>query len=385
MKVLILSVDRDDDFGKKAGLNSPFIGREENANAVMALGLKDAEDSDVNTVMAALSMYDEMLKKGEDVDIATICGDAKVGYQSDLVLTTQLENVLELVKPDRVILVSDGAEDEFIYPMIFSRVKVDSVRRVWVKQAPTVEGTYYIITKMMADDKMRKRIFTPLGLVLTVLGLFNIIPQLVKLIAQEASIETVASMGWGMIALVLGLYMIFFAYRVAKRVEESMKRTGTAIRNGSQMIPFVIISFLLFLASIIFAVDTAASLREAGYFIRSFAVLSILLWMWTFSLFSYQMGKLVNHYLTYNKLYVTSLVVSVSLFAIAFIIQASFDLIALVFDYPHPAEQYIVFMVIVGFLLAGFSGLINMNMRSYARMARQAQEAEVEPQNYPEA
>ncbi len=385
MKVLILSVDRDDDFGKKAGLNSPFIGREENANAVMALGLKDAEDSDVNTVMAALSMYDEMLKKGEDVEIATICGDVKVGYESDLVLTTQLENVLELVKPDRVILVSDGAEDEFIYPMVFSRVKVDSVRRVWVKQAPTVEGTYYIITKMMADDKMRKRIFTPLGLVLSVLGLFNIIPQLIKLIAQEASIETVASMGWGMIALVLGLYMLFFAYRVAERIDRSIKNTGTAIRNGSQMIPFVIVSALLFLAGIIFAVDTAASMKEAGYFIKSFGVLSILLWMWTFSLFSYQMGKMVNHYLTFNKLYVTSLVVSVSLFAIAFILQAAFDLIALVFDYPHPGEQYIVLMVVIGFLLAGFSGLINMNMRNFTRVAKQAQEVEPEPQNYPEA
>ena len=385
MKVLILSVDRDDDFGKKAGLNSPFIGREENANAVMALGLKDAEDSDVNTVMAALSMYDEMLRKGEDVEIATICGDVKVGYESDLVLTTQLENVLELVKPDRVILVSDGAEDEFIYPMVFSRVKVDSVRRVWVKQAPTVEGTYYIITKMMADDKMRKRIFTPLGLVLSVLGLFNIIPQLIKLIAQEASIETVASMGWGMIALVLGLYMLFFAYRVAERIDRSIKNTGTAIRNGSQMIPFVIVSALLFLAGIIFAVDTAASMKEAGYFIKSFGVLSILLWMWTFSLFSYQMGKMVNHYLTFNKLYVTSLVVSVSLFAIAFILQAAFDLIALVFDYPHPGEQYIVLMVVIGFLLAGFSGLINMNMRNFTRVAKQAQEVEPEPQNYPEA
>jgi len=384
MKVLILSVDRDDDFGKKAGLNSPFIGREENANAVMALGLKDAEDSDVNTVMAALSIYDEMLKKGEDVEIATICGDVKVGYESDLVLTTQLENVLELVKPDRVILVSDGAEDEFIYPMVFSRVKVDSVRRVWVKQAPTVEGTYYIITKMMADDKMRKRIFTPLGLVLSVLGLFNILPQLIKLIAQEASIETVASMGWGMIALVLGLYMLFFAYRVAERVEQSIKNTGTAIRNGSQMIPFVIVAALLFIAGMIFAADNAASMREAGYFIQSFGVLSILLWMWPFSLFSYQMGKLVNHYLTFNKLYVTSLVVSVSLFAIAFILQAAFDLIALVFDYPHPGEEYIVLMVVVGFLLAGFSGLINMNMRNFTRMAK-AKESEPEPQSYPEA
>ncbi|NLX48091.1 MAG: DUF373 family protein [Euryarchaeota archaeon] len=385
MKVLILSVDRDDDFGKKAGLNSPFIGREENANAVMALGLKDAEDSDVNTVMAALGMYDEMLKKGEDVEIATICGDTKVGYESDLVLTTQLENVLEVVKPDRVILVSDGAEDEFIYPMVFSRVKVDSVRRVWVKQAPTVEGTYYIITKMMADDKMRKRIFTPLGLVLTVLGLFNILPQLIKLLANEANIETVASMGWGMIALVLGLYMLFYAYRAAERFDQYMKNTGKAIRNGSQMIPFVIMSVLLFLAGIIFAIDAAASNSEAGPMIQAFNVLSILLWMWVFSLLSYQMGKLINHYLTFNRLYVTSMVVSVSLFAIAFILQASFDLVALVFEYPHPGEEYILLMVVVGFLLAGFSGLLNMNMRNYARMVKEAQEREPEPQNYPEA
>ena len=27
MKILVLSVDRDDDFGVKAGMNSPFIGR----------------------------------------------------------------------------------------------------------------------------------------------------------------------------------------------------------------------------------------------------------------------------------------------------------------------------------------------------------------------
>jgi len=385
MKVLILSVDRDDDFGKKAGLNSPFIGREENLNAVMALGLKDPEDSDVNTVMAALSMYDEMLRKGEDVEIATICGDVKVGYESDLVLTTQLENVLELVKPDRVILVSDGAEDEFIYPMVFSRVKVDSVRRVWVKQAPTVEGTYYIITKMLADDKMRKRIFTPLGLVLTVLGLFNVIPQLFELLTKEANIELVASMGWGMIALVLGLYLIFYAYRVAERVSGAMRNAATAIRNGSQMIPFVIVAVLLFVAGIIFAMDAVASQSEAGLAVQAFTALSIVLWMWTFGLLSYQMGKLVNHYITSGRLYVTSLVVSISMFAIAFILQASFDLVALAFGYPNPGENLVIMMVLIGFLLAGFGGLMNLNMRSYHRMRKGEEEKEPEPRNYPEA
>ncbi len=385
MKVLILSVDRDDDFGKKAGLNSPFIGREENAEAVMALGLKDAEDSDVNTVMAALGIYDEMLKKGEDVDIATICGDVKVGYESDLVLTTQLENVLEVVKPDRVILVSDGAEDEFIYPMVFSRVKVDSVRRVWVKQAPTVEGTYYILMKMLQDDKMRKRVFTPLGMVLAVLGFFNIIPKFMQLTQQNADLEIISSMAWGMIALVLGLYMIFYAFKVAERVDMSIRNTAEAIKNGSQMIPFAILTVILFLAGIFFALDALSKDSEATALFQFLNVSSILLWMWVFSLFSYQTGKFVNHYLSFGRIYSTSLIVSTSLFAIAFILQASFDLVALIFGYPNYGEFIILLQVAVGFLLAGFSGLININLRNYARQGGPGDEKEGEPHDYPEA
>ncbi|MCX6650788.1 MAG: DUF373 family protein [Methanomassiliicoccales archaeon] len=385
MKVLVLNVDRDDDFGKKAGLNSPFIGREENANAIMALGLKDPEDSDVNTCLAALSMYDEMLKKGEDVEVATICGDVKVGYESDLVLTTQLENVLELIKPDRVILVSDGAEDEFIYPMVFSRVKVDSVRRVWVKQAPTVEGTYYIIMKMLADDKMRKRIFTPIGLVLAVLGLFNILPPILKLMQQDASIELIASMGWGMIALVMGIYLLFFAYKVAERVENSLRNTGKAIKNGSQMIPYAILSVILFLAGIFFAQDVLSQDTEASATSQLLKLSSVLLWMWVFSIFCYQMGKFVNHYFSFGKIYSTSLVVSTSMFAIAFILQGSFDLAAVVLGYANYEEAIIFLQFLVGFLLAGFSSLINANMKSYSRPAKVDAEKESEPQHFPEA
>ena len=135
MKTLVLCVDRDDDFGRKAGLNSPFIGREENMIAANGLALKDPEDSDINTIFAAISMYDEMLKKGVDVEIATLCGDIHVGYESDLALTTQLETVINITSADRVILVSDGAEDEYIYPIISSRIKVDSVKKVYVYAA----------------------------------------------------------------------------------------------------------------------------------------------------------------------------------------------------------------------------------------------------------
>ena len=193
MKTLVLCVDRDDDFGSKTGLNSPFIGREDNLNAAMSLGVKDPEDSDTNTVLAAVSLYDEMLKQGMDVVVATICGDTHVGYQSDLALSTQLETVLKEVKPDRVVLVSDGAEDEYIYPVISSRVKVDSVRKVFVKQAPTVESTYYILIKMLNDTRSLL-CSLPLGWRFWS-SAFALLDPLVKLFNGDTDVSF-ATLGW---------------------------------------------------------------------------------------------------------------------------------------------------------------------------------------------
>src|SRR2546421_292854 len=105
MKTLVLCVGRDDDVGTKTPIKGPLIGRDENLVGATKLGLADPEDSDVNTILTALAMYDERVSLGEDAEIATITGDVRVGPISDRILTQQLERVLEEVKPDRVFLV----------------------------------------------------------------------------------------------------------------------------------------------------------------------------------------------------------------------------------------------------------------------------------------
>ena len=47
-RTLVLSVDRDDDIGGKAKIESPAVGREACLNAANTLALADTEDSDVN-------------------------------------------------------------------------------------------------------------------------------------------------------------------------------------------------------------------------------------------------------------------------------------------------------------------------------------------------
>jgi putative membrane protein len=365
MRILVLNVDRDDDFGQKAGLNSPFIGRQENLEASIALGIKDPEDSDTNTLLAAIGMYDEMVKKGMDAEVATICGDMKVGYESDLVLATQLENVLEVIKPDRVVLVSDGAEDEYIFPMVASRVKVDSVRRVFVKQAPTVEGTYYILTKMLQDDKIRKRILPPIGLVLAVFGFFALLPKVVEYMSTP-DLGLISDMALGVIGILLGLYLIFYAYKVGERVSRSFKSAARAVRSGSLMIVFAALAAVFLLAGITNGIDAAASATNGDITLQLLLFISGALWFWMFAAFSYATGKFVSMFFATAKVYWTYIVVTLTVFAIGFIVQGAVDSAELFLGYNTFSDLLIVLEILTGFLLAVFGGVLNASMRVQA-------------------
>jgi len=373
VKVLILSVDRDNDFGAKAGLNSPFIGRQANLDAALGLGLKDPEDSDINTILAAISIYEEMVKKGMDAEVATICGDVKVGYESDVALATQLENVLEMVKPDRVVLVSDGAEDEYIFPMVASRVKVDSVKRVFVKQAPTVEGTYYILVKMLKDDKVRKRLLFPIGLVFAILGIFALLPKIFQYM-ETPSFDIIASMGLGFLGVALGFYLMFYAYHVGERTMSVLSRISKAIRSGSQMIPFAVLAVIFLIAGVAAGLNAATTSATADLIEQVLLFMGGILWLWMFAAFCYLVGRFVNLFLADGKVHWTYIVTILSVFAIGFITQGAIDATMYFLGYQSYDQLFLGLEIIAGFLLVGFSGLLSASLRT--QLQRSAGEEE---------
>ncbi|NLK25136.1 MAG: DUF373 family protein [Euryarchaeota archaeon] len=377
MKTLVICVDRDDDFGSKAGLNSPFIGREDNLQAAIALGLKDAEDSDTNTLLAAINIYDEMVKRGMDVEIATICGDVSVGYDSDLVLTTQLETVLGKVRPDRAVLVSDGAEDEFIYPIISSRVKVDSVRKVYVKQTPTVESTYYLLIKMLNDEKVRKRILVPLGLALFIFGIFSLLDPLYQL-TQDVRDVSFTSMGLAMIWLVVGLYLLLFAYKAGDRIKRWSVNANRAVRSGSQLIPFAVLAAILFILGILYGFNAATESTDFDLVQQILLFAGGTLWLWVFAYFTYQVGLFINQFLSLGKVAYSNLVASVTVFAVGFIVQGAIDGAHIFFGFGTYDQVMVVMEILSGFLLAVFGGLLNSSFHQLGE--EEVDEAEtVEP------
>ncbi len=233
---LILVVDRDDDIGRKAGVLSPVIGREDNFQAAIKLGLSDPEDSDVNAIFQALKLYDS-LKDKEDVEIVTVSGDENVGVVSDTKIAQQLDEIKEKIKAKKVIVVTDGSEDEFVLPIISSKFEIESISRVIVKQSKTIESTYYLIKRMLNDPKIAKATLVPLGVAFIIYAIFSLI--------------RLPELGSGAIIFFLGLYMILKAYGMDSMIEEYFLTLKKSLMEGRITFITYLIGLILFIVGLI--------------------------------------------------------------------------------------------------------------------------------------
>lgn len=239
MKTLVLNVDRDDDFGRKAKIKSPIVGLRNNMDAANRLGLADPEDSDLNAIYFAISTYNTLKEENKEVEIATICGNIRVGLKSDEILSDQLEQVIIESKADNVILVSDGAEDEYILPIIQSRIKINSVNRVCVKQSKELEDTYYRILKILDDEKVQKQFILPIALVLIVWAFFVLLG--------------IAGYGFGAILLTLGLFLLVRVFRWEKNIATIWTDVKSGFLTGKLSIYTYIIAIVVIIAFLFFA------------------------------------------------------------------------------------------------------------------------------------
>ncbi|MGA7860815.1 MAG: DUF373 family protein [Thermoplasmata archaeon] len=216
---LVVCVDRDDDIGRKTGLHGPIIGRSAVLEAAGKLGTADPEDTDTNALFGGLRLYDELKEEEEEVEVVALTGSAKVGVVSDRLIAEQLDQVLKDHPAEAAYFVSDGAEDEYLLPILSSRIRIDGVRRVVVRQAPGIESTYYTVVRALKDPKLRAKTVLPFALVLIVLGLAAAAGQLV----------------WGFIGLLLliGIYLIFWTFDIDEAIIDSVTSASADIRQGA--------------------------------------------------------------------------------------------------------------------------------------------------------
>lgn len=166
VRTLVLNIDRDDDIGFKSDVESPVIGRSACMDAAIKLALADPEDSDLNAIFQAISTYDKLIADGEDAEVVVIGGNHFRFIEGDRKIARLLDEVITKSGCNQCILVTDGGEDEYILPIIQGKIPISSIQRVIVSQMPNLEGTYYILKKLVSDPKISKIVLVLPGLTL---------------------------------------------------------------------------------------------------------------------------------------------------------------------------------------------------------------------------
>jgi len=287
MDVLVLCIDRDDDLGRKGGVRTPVLGRQANIDAALRLGMADPEDSDVNTIFGGIKVLDEILASGKTAEIASIAGDLKVGLVSDSKLASQLDELLAELRPASVVVVSDGVEDEAILPIIQSRVRVDGVRRVLVKQSPNLESTYYLLKQVFNDPKISHTFFVPPALALLIFSLFSLLGY--------PSGAVVAITG------AVGLYLLFRGLGLDDSMEEAKQTLRKSLYAGKiAFITYILGGMLVVIATVRGIAYFWQYYHEPiapGYFMLMMIYLNASIWWYIAAALCVNLGKIMDMYL----------------------------------------------------------------------------------------
>jgi len=331
-KTLILVVDRDDDFGAKGNVETPVIGIDGCINAATALGSADPEDSDTNALYAAINIYRDMERSGKNPEIALVCGDQKVGHRSDEALLAELEQVLNEVKPDGAILCGDGAEDEYVYPIISSRVPIDSVRKVYVKQAPGVEGTFYIITKGLGDPQKRRRFLAPLSWVVVLICAVYLFANFLRYTDPK---NWFLASTTAVIIFILGLMFMIYSYNLPERTREWGAKWASRARHGSLTVIFLVAATVFIIFGVFVGFYALSDVHTTNVFQEAVWFCSNALWLILFGLMFYMVGDLLDRYLNAKLVKYTFITNCIDVVAIGLLITAALDFVISSLGFYH--------------------------------------------------
>ena len=182
-KTLLVVIDYDNDIGRE-GFKTPIKGYQETLRVAEEFGIRRPQDSDLNALFAALKIYRELETRGVGTEIVIISGSEKGGLEAFQNIKMQLTQILSEDKYDSAIIVSDGGEDEKVYPLIQSMIPVEYIERVVVEQHRGIETTYIILwryfRKILEEPRLSKILIGYPGIILlafSVLALLNLLLQ----------------------------------------------------------------------------------------------------------------------------------------------------------------------------------------------------------------
>lgn len=348
---LVVCVDRDDDLGRKAGVQGPVVGRTAVLDAALKLGTADPEDADTNAMFAAVRLHDEIAKDGEECEVVVLTGSPKVGILSDRLVAEQFDRVLAKYPATAAHLVSDGAEDEYLFPIIQSRIHVDGVYKVYIRQAASIESTYYTIVTALKDQKLRAKTVLPLALLSLTLG-----------IAAGAGV-----IWWGIIglAIIFGIYLIFWTFDIDEAIIDSVRSASSDIRTGSVAFGLGSVAIGLLGVGFLQGYNLYVAHPAEAPLVRLLLFFEASLIWWLVAAEIWESGRAIRRYLARGRLPRSYPIATTSIIGMGFVAYGMVFLVQYLESYATAAQlPVIVAGLIVGCTLVVGAGVLSQYLKS---------------------
>ncbi len=246
MTTLVICVDRSGAIGRTTNVPMPVAGWEAVRSLVTDVGLADPEDASVNCLLEALRVARDLRDEREEAVVAVVSGESDTPVGADRSIASQLDDLVARYDPTSAIVVVDSAEDERVLPIVESRVPVDSVDRVVVRQAHDIESTYYLLKQFLADEQLRSTVLVPFGIALLLL------PPLFYWLPSEAALAAVAGL--------LGAALLYKGLSIDRLVAGVPERTREALYAGQVSVVTYVVAAGLTLVGLFFGALAAADL-----------------------------------------------------------------------------------------------------------------------------
>jgi len=204
---------------------------------VIDVGLVDPEDSAVNSLLEGLRVARDLQdEEGEEAVVAVVSGSGDSVVSADRTVAKQMDELIAEYAPDSAIVVIDSAQDERLVPIVESRVRVDSVDRVVVRQARDIESTYYLLKQFLADEELRQTILVPIGVALVVF------PALSMVAGPTLAVATITA--------VIGLFLLYKGFGIDERLTRVTGEVREALYSGQISVVTYVIAAGLTLAGV---------------------------------------------------------------------------------------------------------------------------------------
>jgi len=220
----------------------PIVGREAVERLVTTVGIEDPEDSRVNCLLEGLRVASDL----DDDSVIAVLTAKRESVSGDREIATQADRLVEEYDPDSAVVVVDSAEDERLVPIIESRVPVDAVDRVVVRQARDIESTYYLLKQFLADEELRKTVLVPFGVALLV---FPVLLAVFDSIAVSI----------GAIATVVGVFLLYKGLSIDSLLADLSEGVREALYAGQiSLVTYVVAAGLALVGVFVGVLSTSA-------------------------------------------------------------------------------------------------------------------------------